>query len=136
MAVGVANGRRQGSRSASRVGQDGDPSGRHGILPRPVTDVHLKLLADASLEAGAAEEALAEAAYHTALERLDGAAASLAGLREAWPGMSAGERAVIGPSASAVRARLDAARTRIPRLSALTVGTPESDPDEEREPPS
>lgn len=98
-------------------------------------DVYLKLLADASLEAADAEEALDAAAFHTAVERLDNVALQLAELREAWPQMSAGERAVVGPGAAAVRERLDAGRARVPRLSALSVGTAVSDPEEDEEPP-
>lgn len=97
-------------------------------------DGHLKRLADASLEVTAAEEALAEAAHHAAIERLDAADASLSDLRAAWPKMKPAERAVVGAPAAEIRARLDAARKRLPRLSALTVGTPETDPDEDREP--
>ena len=100
----------------------------------PLMDAQLKLLADASLEAAAAEDALAEAAHHAAVERLDAAAAGLEELRSAWPAMSAAQRAVVGPPAAAVRSRIDAARARVPRLSALSVGTPVSDPEEETEP--
>jgi hypothetical protein len=98
-------------------------------------DAHLKLLADASLDVTAAEEALDDAAFHTAVERLDEAAARLEELRGAWPSMSAPERAVVGPSAATVRERLDAGRRRVPKLSALTVGTAVVDPDEESQPP-
>jgi hypothetical protein len=97
-------------------------------------DVHLKLLADASLEVAAAEEALDEQAFHTAGDRLDAAAVVLADLRERWPGMSAPERAVVGPAAKEVRDRLDAARRRIPRLSALTQGSPVADAEQDEEP--
>ncbi|MEA2167726.1 MAG: hypothetical protein QOF76_1026 [Solirubrobacteraceae bacterium] len=98
-------------------------------------DNHLKLLADASLQAAEAEEALDSAAFHTAVDRLDEVAAKLAELRERWPAMSAGERAVLGPGASAVRARVDAGRARVPKLSALSVGTAVNDPEEDTEPP-
>jgi hypothetical protein len=97
-------------------------------------DSVLKLLADASLEAADAEEALDSAAFHTAVDRLDAADEKLGALRAAWPSMSAGERTVVGPGASAVRARLEAGRARVPKLSALSVGTPVNDPDEDSEP--
>jgi hypothetical protein len=100
-----------------------------------VLDTHLKLLADASLDAEAAEAAVAEGAHHAATERLDTADAALVDLRAAWPDMSAPERAIVGPSAATLRALDDAARARIPRLSALSLGAPESDPDEEALPP-
>ncbi len=97
-------------------------------------DAHLKLLADASLEVSAAEEALAERAFHTAGDRLDAAALVLADLRAAWPRMCAPQRAVVGPAAAGVRQRLDAARPRIPRVSAVGLVAPVSDPEEEIEP--
>lgn len=97
-------------------------------------DAHLKLLADASLETAAAEAALNHAAHLTAVERLDGATAALAELRTAWTGFNAAERSVVGPAAADLRRRIDAARTRVPRMTALTVGTPVSDPEEELEP--
>ena len=97
-------------------------------------DVHLKLLADASLDVADAEEALDEGAFQRAGERVDAAGLALAELRERWIAMSAGERAVVGPAAKAVRARLDAAARRLPKLSALTVGTPVEDPEQDTEP--
>ncbi len=97
-------------------------------------DAVLKRLADASLDVSAAEEAVGEAAFHTARERLDGADAVLAELRERWPAMSRAERGVVGPAARAVRARLDGASRRIPRLSALSQAAPLADPEQELEP--
>ena len=97
-------------------------------------DVLLKRLADASLSVDAAETALSEGAPLTASDGLDLAAEDLAALRSAWPGMSAGERAVVARPAAEIRGRLDAARARLPRVSALSEGTPESDPEEESEP--
>ena len=98
-------------------------------------DAHLKLLADASLEVGAAEEDLAEEAFHRAQDRLDAARTTLAELRERWPAMSAAERGVVGPAAQGVRERLDSAAARVPRLSALTVAAPVVDPEQDEEPP-
>jgi len=97
-------------------------------------DAHLKTLADASLAIARAEEALADHAHHTATEALDEAAALLSDLRAAWPAMKPVERVAVGRPAADVRARLDAARRRLPRLTALTVGTPVEDPDQETEP--
>ena len=97
-------------------------------------DAHLKLLADASLEVAAAEDALAEGAFHSAVERLEQADVALAELRERWAGMSAAEKAVVGSAAQGVRARRDAAQHQIPPLSALTVGTPVSDPEQDSDP--
>jgi hypothetical protein len=97
-------------------------------------DAHLKLLADASLEVGAAEEALDEQAFHAARDRLDAASAVLADLRGRWAGMTGAERAVVGPAARQVRERLDAAGARVPRLSALTDGAPIADAEQDEEP--
>lgn len=97
-------------------------------------DALLKLLADASLEVAAAEASLEEQAHHTAAEQLDAAESRLADLRAAWPAMAAAQRGVVGPAAGAIRIRLEAARRRIPRLSALSVGVPEADPEQEAEP--
>src|SRR5215210_7691791 len=97
-------------------------------------DEHLKLLADASLEVAAAEEALDDQAFHTARDRLDAAGAVLADLRAKWTGMSAAERAVVGPSARDVRDRLEAAGARVPRFTALSEGTPVADPEHDEEP--
>lgn len=97
-------------------------------------DVHLKLLADASLEVGAAEEALGDGAFHTARDRLDAAGVVLSDLRERWLSMSSAERAVVGPAARDVRKRLDAAGSRVPRLSALSEGSAVEDPEQETEP--
>lgn len=93
-----------------------------------------KQLADASLEVESAEAALAEQAFHRAAEHLDAAAHLLDELRAGWPQLTAAERAVVGPEAAGVKQRMEAGRRRVPRLSALTVGTPESDPEEEQEP--
>jgi hypothetical protein len=97
-------------------------------------DAHLKLLADASLEVSAAEEALGEGAFHTARDRLDTAGVALGDLRDRWLAMSSAERMVVGPAAREVRARLDAAGARVPRLSALSVGAAVEDPEQETEP--
>lgn len=97
-------------------------------------DEHLKLLADASLDMTAAEEALEESAFQTARERLDAVDVTLEELRRRWMGMSAAERAVVTPAAKEVRARLDAAAKRVPKVSALSQGTEEVDPEQEAEP--
>ncbi len=97
-------------------------------------DALLKELADASLALGAAEEALAEAANSTARDRLDDAAAILAALRGRWPALSTAERAVVGKTAAPLRARLDAAQARLPKVSALREVVTEPDPEQESEP--
>jgi hypothetical protein len=94
----------------------------------------LTVLAEASLAVADAETAVDEGAHHAATERLDEAELGLAELREAWPGMTGSQRAVVGPGAAELKQRIESARRRIPRLSALSVGTAESDPDEESEP--
>jgi hypothetical protein len=98
-------------------------------------DAHLKLLADASLEVDAAEEALGEDAFHTARDRLDSASAVLADLRHAWAGMSAPERALVGPAARQVRDRLEAAGARVPTVRAVSEGTPVADAEQDEAPP-
>jgi hypothetical protein len=95
---------------------------------------HLKDLADASLAAEEAEEALEAGERTQAEEALDRGDAVLAALRGSWGSMGAAERAVVGPSAKAVRERLDAARRRLPKRAALSEGAPEADPEEELEP--
>ncbi|HEX6388696.1 MAG TPA: hypothetical protein VFZ89_04605 [Solirubrobacteraceae bacterium] len=83
-------------------------------------DAHLKRLAEIGLDLTAAEEALDEGANTNARELLDRVAEALDELRGAWPDLSDAERKVIGPTAAPLRARLDAARARLPRLVALT----------------
>jgi hypothetical protein len=94
----------------------------------------LKLAADAGHEISTAEEALAEDAHDAARDALDRASDRLADLRARWPDMSAAERAIVGPSAKAVRARLDAAAARVPARRTLSEGSVEVDPEEEAEP--
>lgn len=98
-------------------------------------DDHLKLLAEASLDVTAAEEALDESAFHTAREHLDAVDVKLEELRRAWLRMSTAERALITPAAKEIRARLDAAARRVPKVSALSQGAEEVDPEQETEPP-
>ena len=88
-------------------------------------DAHLKALADVSLALGRAEAYLDESANLNAREELDRAAEGLAALRGQWPQMSASERTVVGRTAAPLRDRLDAARSRLPKISALTQVTPE-----------
>ena len=95
---------------------------------------HLKTLADTSLDTEAVEAAVAEGAWQTATDALDRAELALEDLRSAWPDLNPAERAVVGPSAAELKRRLADARKRIPKLTALSVGTVERDPDEEQEP--
>jgi hypothetical protein len=97
-------------------------------------DDHLKLLAEASLDVTAAEEALEESAFHAARERLDSVDVKLEDLRKRWLKMSVAERALITPAAKEIRARLDAAARRIPKVSALSQGAEEVDPEQDTEP--
>ena len=98
-------------------------------------DHHLKQLADVSLAVAEAEEALAEEALHLASERLDDAREGLAALRARWPEMSAAERRVVGETARPVRARLDAAAAKVPRLRPVSeMAVAEVDPEQEADP--
>src|SRR3954464_13478617 len=100
---------------------------------RPV-DAYLKLLADAGLALGDAEEAAGAGEATQARDALDRATNALAELRAAWPEMSASQRAIVGRAAAPLRARLDAAGARLPKRAALSEGAPERDPDEEVDP--
>jgi hypothetical protein len=97
-------------------------------------DALLKRLAEAGLALTEAEEAAGAGELGQAADALDRADAVLGGLRSAWAAMSAPERAVVGPAATDLRARLDRTRARLPKRSALSVGAPERDPDEEIDP--
>jgi len=94
-------------------------------------NANLKLLADASLEVSAAEEALEEGAFRTARDRLDAAGSVLEELRAAWAAMAPPERGVVGPAAKDVRERLDAATTRVPRFRSVSQAEAVEDPDHE-----
>ena len=96
-------------------------------------DVHLKALADVSLALGRAETYLDERSNLNARDELDRAAEGLAALRGQWPQMSASERTVVGRTAAPLRDRLDAARARLPKISALTQIAPERGEDDEQE---
>jgi hypothetical protein len=97
-------------------------------------DEHLKLLAEAGLQASAAEEALDDGDPGLAREPLAAVDDALAELRARWPEMSAAERAVVGPAASELRGRLDAARARLPKQAALSEGQAEHDAEEDVDP--
>jgi hypothetical protein len=88
-------------------------------------DEHLKRLAEAGLALTAAEEALDAGANTGARGHVDAAGDALEALRSAWPGMGAAERQVVGRTAAPLRARLDAARRRLPRATALVTVAPE-----------
>ncbi len=108
------------------------PFGGPGCLR--TMDAHLKLLAEAGLAAGAAEEAIEESAFGAARDLLDVAEAHLATLRTLWPEMSASERSIVGKAAKPVADRVGATARRIPKRAALSEGAPELDPDEDLEP--
>jgi len=97
-------------------------------------DAELKLLADTGLQVTEAEEALDAGDPGPARAALDRAGEGLAELRRRWPALSAAQRGVVGAAAGPVRARLDAARARLPRQVALSDGAPERDPEEDAEP--
>jgi hypothetical protein len=98
-------------------------------------DQHLKLLADASMAVGEAEDAVAEGTFLLASERIDAAREALAELRDRWPAMSGAERRVVGGAARSVRERLDAAAGRVPRLRAVSEMAPaQVDPEQEADP--
>lgn len=97
-------------------------------------DALLKTLADASMEATAAGEAIDEGAFHAAAAHIDAADEHLALLRAQWPTMAATQRTVVARPAATIRTSLDSARARLPKTTALSIGTPENDPDEESEP--
>jgi hypothetical protein len=97
-------------------------------------DEHLKLLAEAGLAIGAAEEALDAGDPGPARAPLDRAQAALAELRGRWPAMSAAERQVVGATAAPVRARLDAALARLPARRPLAEGAAEHDVEEDVDP--
>jgi hypothetical protein len=106
-----------------------------GAEPRvPGMDAHLKRLAEAGLALTEAEDAAGAGELGQAADALDRADAVLEGLRGQWAAMSGPERAVVGPAARDLRDRLDRTRARLPRRTALSVGAPERDPDEEIDP--
>jgi hypothetical protein len=97
-------------------------------------DAHLKLLAETGLALSEAEEAAGDGELGQAAEALDRAEVAIADLRGAWAGMTAPQRAVVGPAAKQLRDRLERTRAALPARRALSVGAPERDPDEEVDP--
>ena len=97
-------------------------------------DAYLKLLADAGLAVGGAEEAAGAGETGQAIEAIDRADEALTALRDAWPAMAPGERAIVGRTAAPLRARVDRVRGGLPKRAALSEGAPERDPDEEIDP--
>lgn len=97
-------------------------------------DEHLKRLADAGLEVTAAEETLDAGDPGPAREPLERVQEALAELRTHWAGMSASERAIIGPVAAELRRRVDAALARLPKRAALAQGQAEHDAEEDIDP--
>lgn len=97
-------------------------------------DALLKLAADAGHEVSTAEHAVEEEAFDVAREALDRALDQLAALRTRWPEMSPAEQAVIGPSAKAIRARLDECASTVPQRAVLSQGAPVADDEQETEP--
>jgi hypothetical protein len=97
-------------------------------------DLHLPLLAEINLHLGVAEEACSEAAWQTARNQLEKAEASFQELRELWPGMDSTERGLLAAMVKPLKARYDAAEARLPRLAAVSEGTPEPDAELEAAP--
>jgi len=97
-------------------------------------DGNFNRLAEAGLAVAAAEERAAEGAYQGAREALDETDAHLGALRDAWPGMTSGERRVVGATARGVRERRDAVAARLPRHATLAAIPEEADPEQEAEP--
>jgi hypothetical protein len=94
----------------------------------------LKRLAAVSEAVAAAEAELDEGSAGAAGEHLDAADRGLADLRAAWPGLDPRRRRLLGAAAGPVRARLDAARARLPKRSALSQAPAVVDPEQEVEP--
>jgi hypothetical protein len=96
---------------------------------------HLKTLAEASLDVETAETAVNDSAWQTATDALDRAAAGLDELRAAWPELGGPERAIVGSSAAGLKRRMEDARRRVPKLTALSLGSAIEDPEQEEAPP-
>jgi hypothetical protein len=97
-------------------------------------DALLKALAAVALDVSAAEASLDEGAPGAARDRLEAADAGLSDLRARWPALEPRERRVLGAAAGPVRARLDAARARLPARPSLSVGPAVADPEQELDP--
>jgi hypothetical protein len=120
--------------SLREVATNDAPFAPERCVASPAMDDLLKLAADAGHEISNAEAALDEGAHDSARDALDRAGDHLAALRDRWPDMSAAQRAVVGPSAKAVRERLDAAGARIPKRQTLSQAPVEVDPEQEAAP--
>jgi hypothetical protein len=97
-------------------------------------DEHLKVLAEAGLDVTAAEEALDAGDPGPARDPLARAEDTLADLRTRWAGMSASERAIVGPTAADLRRRVEAALARLPKRAALGEGQAEHDAEQDLDP--
>lgn len=97
-------------------------------------DELLKQLAEAGLRVGEAEEAREAGELIAAREAVDAADDALGALRTAWPTMSGPERDLVGRTAAPLRARLDAVRKALPKVTALSDGAPEADPEQDVDP--
>jgi hypothetical protein len=101
---------------------------------RGVLDDVLKALADVAIAVSGAEEALAQGRPREAAALLDGAEEGLAALRARWPELGPRERRALGAAAAPVRRRVDDARGRLPRVTTLSLGVAEVDPEQEVDP--
>lgn len=78
-------------------------------------DLHLKVLAEASLAVARAQEAMREDAFTGAREALDEAERGLQDLRDRWPEMTAAQRTVVAKAAAPIRVELDDVARRLPK---------------------
>jgi len=97
-------------------------------------DADLKALADASLVVERAETAAGDGAFTGAREALDEAERGLEELRARWADMPPAAKAIVGPAAAEVRARVDVLARNLPRASALSLAAPEYDAEQDQDP--
>lgn len=97
-------------------------------------DALLKLLAGAGMHIGAGEEAIGEQAWSAARDELDAAEEVLQDLRARWPELSGPEKTIVGKTATPLKARIEAARTQLPKVAAVSEGTPEADAEQDADP--
>lgn len=95
---------------------------------------HLPLLADANLHLGVAEEARAEGALITARNELDKAEQALSELRLLWPEIDNSQQGLLVAIAKPLSDRAKALARTLPRASAVSVGAPVNDPEQDEEP--
>lgn len=97
-------------------------------------DVPLEQLAAVSEAIGRSEEAVEEQAWTSAREALDLADRLFDELREVYRALDKREQTTLGAIAGPLRARRDAAASRVPKPSAVSDGAPVHDPEQDDEP--